>query len=122
MRLLRRFAMVKVVHTIKEVREYVDDLLETGGYIKDYLTAPEEPQILQKEEYKLEWETFYTILGIEEKKYTKKQLLNIVKKCMENIKLENLSQLERDKKINKILDAYNGILEENSKKVKKYVK
>lgn len=108
-------------NSIKEVREFIDDLIETGGYIKDYLLSSDDDleHAKEKEEFKLEWETYYTILGIEEKKYTKKQLLNIVKRCIDDIQKENLDKVEKDTRINKVLDAYNNLVSEIPKKIKK---
>lgn len=54
-------------------------------------------------------ETPYTILNIEEKKYTKQELLKIVGERINSIGYSELTKEEKDTETDKVLDAYNEI-------------
>lgn len=71
-----------------------------------------------KSTFELEWEevTPYTILGIEEKEYTKEELLEIVKNKINFIKSQGLDKVKKEEEINKILDSYNEIIGIHNKK------
>ncbi len=62
-------------------------------------------------EPKLFWDEYnpYKVLGVSEKEYTKEELLNILKCSMNELKLEKNKQ-KRKILTDKILDAYNDII------------
>lgn len=65
--------------------------------------------------FELVWEeiTPYTILGIEEKKYTKEELLEIIGKKINFLLNHEIDK--KNKKIDEILDAYNELTKESNK-------
>ena len=71
---------------------------------------------ISRDEVKLEWDTPYTILGIEEKEYTKEELLDVVGKKINFIKDHEIDKAKINDKIYKVLDAYNEIIKTSSKK------
>ena len=60
--------------------------------------------------------TPYFILGIEEKEYTREELLEIVKKKVDELKSMIKDEQQQNENIDLILDAYNEIM--GSKKIK----
>ena len=66
-----------------------------------------------EEMLKLLTETPYTVLEIENNKdYDKEELLEIVKKRIEEINSLDYERVERQNKIDKVLDAYNIIMKD----------
>lgn len=60
--------------------------------------------------------TPYSILGIEEKEYTKEELLDIVKQRVNFINKHGINKVKIKKEIDKILDAYNELTKASNKK------
>lgn len=96
-------------------------------YIKENYVPPVEKDVtyannknirVNKKEFNLEWQeiTPYTILGIEEKEYTKEELLEIVGKKINFIKNHGIDKEEMQRDIDNILDAYNELTKQSSKK------
>ncbi len=117
---LRSLKKIKGYQTLEEVREFIDKLIYAGNYINNVMQKTiVNNQSLDDERFVLEWDTPYTILGIEENKCSKKELLDIVKKCINDINTENLNSKQKNKKIDSVLDSYNYIIKQNFQKTKK---
>ena len=111
---------IKEYQTLEEVRDFIDKLIYAGNYINNVVQKTNvNNQILDNERFVFKWDTPYTILGIQEKTYSKKELLEIVKKCINNINAEDLNREQKNKKIDSVLDSYNYIIKENFQKTKK---
>ena len=67
-----------------------------------------------KDTFVLRWEelTPYKILNIEEREYTKEELLRIV-----GLRIKTLQQIGKKEKIDKILEAYSQIMKTSNKKI-----
>lgn len=105
---------LKQSKSMNEVRSYIDDLLKKDISINNFNKNNN-----AKEIFKLKWTTPYSLLGIEENKYTKAQLLKIIKAKIYEINLLKISNDEKINEINSILDSYNEIIKENKRKTKK---
>lgn len=105
---------LKQSKSIKEVRRYIDDLLKKDSSINKF---NKDDNAIKS--FNLKWTTPYSVLGIEENKYTKAQLLKIVKIKIDEINLLKISDEKKHDEINSILDSYNEIIEENEIKIKK---
>lgn len=73
---------------------------------------------IKKGEFKLDWEevTPYKVLGIEEKEYTKEELLGIISKKIKCIKEHGINKEQMKNDIDSVLDAYNELTNECNKK------
>lgn len=72
---------------------------------------------INKNKSKNEIITPYTILKIEEKEYSKEELLNLISRRINYVKNHIIDEVEQQSMIDMILDAYNDII--SSKQIKK---
>lgn len=109
-------SLLKIKHSdsLKEVRSYIDDLLKKDSMLDDFNKNNKINGL-----FNLKWTTPYSVLGIEENKYTKSQLLKMVKIKIDEINLLKIPDEKKRDEINSILDSYNEIIEENEIKTKK---
>jgi len=118
---LEKLTLDDYIVLMKMVQEYIDNHPKE---LKKYL----EQSLKEKEQknneigFKLEYEeiTPYKVLGIVEKEYTKEEMLEIVSKKIKFIKNYCATEEESEIYIDKVLDAYNEIIDFNNKKIKKH--
>ena len=101
----------------KESIKHNDDFKDNITYVNFNKINQIKRRKTPNQDVKLEWEeiTPYTILGIEEKDYTKEELLDIVAKRINFIKAHGINKEEMDKEIDDILGAYNDLTRESHK-------
>lgn len=117
---LQALKELREYQTVEEVRTYIDKLIYAGNYINEVMQKTMvDDHFLDNKNFILEWETPYTTLGIKEKQYSKKELLDIVKNCINKIQVEDLDDKDKNIKIDYVLDAYNYLIKETFQKTKK---
>lgn len=123
---------LKECKSMDEIRKFIDDLIRTGEYIKNEINSADNKILsenreenndmcnYQETEFKFEWEkiTPYTILGIEEREYSKEELLGIVKNLIIAINTSGNNEMSIKKQTDDVLDAYNEIIKSYNSKQK----
>ena len=101
-----------------EFRNKYSEKLEK--YIEENYIPPEKynTREVNKKEFELKWQeiTPYTILGIEEREYTKEELLEMMSKKIKFIQDHGIDKEQKKKDIDKILDAYKELTKTSCKK------
>ena len=105
-------------NSVIEIRNKYSKKLEK--YIEENYIPPEKYNMreVNKKDFELKWQeiTPYIILGIEEKEYTKEELLQIISKRIKFIQNHGIDKEQMKNDIDKILDAYNELTKNSSKK------
>jgi len=105
-------------NSVIEIRNKYSKKLEK--YIEENYIPPEKYNMreVNKKDFELKWQeiTPYIILGIEEKEYTKEELLKIINKRIKFIQDHGIDKEQMKNDIDKILDAYNELTKNSSKK------
>lgn len=123
---------LKECKSMDEIRKFIDDLIRTGEYIKNEINSADNKILsenreenndmcnYQETEFNFEWEkiTPYTILGIEEREYSKEELLGIVKNLIIAINTSGNNEMSIKKQTDDVLDAYNEIIKSYNSKQK----
>lgn len=123
---------LKECKSMDEIRKFIDDLIRTGEYIKNEINSADNKILsenreenndmcnYQETEFNFEWEkiTPYTILGIEEREYSKEELLGIVKNLIIAINTSQNDEMSIKKQTDDVLDAYNEIIKSYNSKQK----
>ena len=123
---------LKECKSMDEIRKFIDDLIRAGEYIKNEINSTDNEILYenheenndmcnyQETEFNFEWEkvTPYTILGIEEREYSKEELLKIVKNLIIAINTSGNNEKSIKKQTDDVLDAYNEIIKSYNSKQK----
>lgn len=123
---------LKECKSMDEIRKFIDDLIRAGEYIKNEINSTDNEILYenheenndmcnyQETEFNFEWEkvTPYTILGIEEREYSKEELLKIVKNLIIAINTSGNNEKSIKKQTDDVLDAYNEIIKSYNLKQK----